>query len=66
MADGTKFKGQFMGGVKHGKCIEEDKNGVRFEGTYMDGLREGPFVEKDRNGTVIRRGTYVKGVAQVE
>ena len=61
LASGEKFKGSFLQGKKHGKCIEEYSDGTRFEGYYKNGEKDGPFVERDANGNVTRRGTYENG-----
>jgi antitoxin component YwqK of YwqJK toxin-antitoxin module len=61
MKDGSKFKGHFKGGMKHGKCVEEAADGTRFEGSYANNVRDGAFVEKDRNGNTIRKGYYKRG-----
>ena len=60
-ADGSKFKGAYKDGKRHGPVIEEDKDGNRFEGAYLKGVRDGKFVEKDRNGQVKARGHYENG-----
>ena len=63
-ADGTKFKGHFENGLKEGSGLLVDSQGNRFEGNFHRGEKHGEFVEKDRNGNVLRRVTYVNGVAQ--
>jgi antitoxin component YwqK of YwqJK toxin-antitoxin module len=65
MADGSKFKANYLNGKRHGAAIEESKDGKRFEGSYVDGKRDGRFVEKDRNGNIIAEGTYSYGRRQV-
>ena len=58
---GTKFKGFFKNGLRHGKCIEESKEGVRFEGTYKEDKRDGAYTERDKDGNIIRQGFYKNG-----
>ena len=60
-ANGTRFKGTFKNGQRHGKAIEETKEGIRFEGSYLQDRRDGKFVEKDRNGSIIKQGHYDSG-----
>ena len=64
MADGTKFKGNFVAGKREGVGVEENKDGVRFEGHFHNGMKNGDFVERDANGNVIRKGTYKDDVLQ--
>ena len=61
LASGTKFKGKFKKGIKHGECIEEDKQGNRFEGSYRNGIKDGPFTEKDKTGRITAKGKYENG-----
>jgi len=63
--DGSKFRGTYHNGKRHGAAIEEDKNGNRFEGSYKNDERDGKYVEKDRTGKVTETGTYVNGRKQM-
>ena len=47
--------------MRHGKAIEENKDGKRFEGSYEKDEKHGKFVEKDRNGKIVKQGHYEKG-----
>ena len=59
--DGTRFKGYFHRGIKHGECAEENSQGTVFHGTYKNGERDGNFVEKNKNGQIVARGHYENG-----
>ena len=62
--DGAKFKGTFKGGKKEGYGILVDTDGIRYEGNFHNDLKDGEFVEKDKSGNVIRKVTYVSGMAK--
>ena len=60
--DGSRFKGSFHRGIRHGQAVEETPDGKRFEGSYKNGERDGNFVEKNKNGQIIARGHYSSGM----
>lgn len=61
-SNGSKFKGVFQNGKKHGDAVEIDADGKRFEGSYKYDKRNGKFTERDKDGKIIARGYYEDGI----
>ena len=61
LANGNKYRGNFVDGLEHGEGLAEDKDGFRYEGNFSAGKRHGVFTVKDSTGTVVRTCEYIMG-----